>query len=90
MTKLILAFRNFANAPKMAIFFRAGFTYGGQGRSYMQSNTLCTGFLRLQVKMSVFRPFTESKTSKLLQSVLKEKFFTRSNSRDLFSLITIM
>jgi len=77
MTKLILAFRNFANAPKMASLFSTGFTPGRQGRSHMQSKRkLCTAFLRLQVEMSIFRQFTESKTSELPESLPKEKLST--------------
>ena len=91
MTKLILAFRNFANAPKMASLFSTGFTPGRQGRSHMQSNRkFCTAFLRLQVEMSIFRQFTESKTSELPQSVPKEKLSTTNNSTDFISLINIM
>jgi hypothetical protein len=50
-TKLKLAFRNFANAPKMASLFSTGFTPDSQGHSHMQRNRkLCTAFLRLQVE----------------------------------------
>ena len=91
MTKLILALRNFANAPKMASLFSTGFIPGSQGRSHMQSNRkLCKTFLRLQVEMSIFRQFTESKTSELPQSVPKEKLPTTNNSTDFIFLINIM